>query len=123
MCIRLIVDPPLESKPPGVQLFVDEPEDGQAILTPLAGPTALVTALAPDGLRLRRLLDNTARMRPPRRALTDPPPTVGAQHGLARIDFTGQADKPRAARQGHGPVGWGLLRNAAGNSPHPIGEA
>ncbi|GAA2346178.1 urease accessory protein UreD [Streptomyces caniferus] len=63
----LIVDPAFESKPPGVQLFVDEPEDGQAILTPLAGPAALVTALAPDGLRLRRLLD-TARMRPPRRA-------------------------------------------------------
>ncbi len=38
MCIRLIVDPALESKPPGVQLFVDEPEDGQAILTPLAEP-------------------------------------------------------------------------------------
>lgn len=57
MCIRLIVDPALESKPPGVQLFVDEPEDGQALLTPLAGPAALVTALAPDGLRLRRLLD------------------------------------------------------------------
>ena len=28
-----------------------------ATLTPLAGPAALVTALAPDGLRLRRLLD------------------------------------------------------------------
>ncbi|AZS74962.1 urease accessory protein [Streptomyces lydicus] len=53
----LIVDPAFENKPPGVQLFVDEPEDGQALLTPLAGPAALVTALAPDGLRLRRLLD------------------------------------------------------------------
>ncbi|MFJ3952080.1 urease accessory protein UreD [Streptomyces libani] len=63
----LIVDPAFESKPPAVQLFVDEPEDGQAVLTPLAGPAALVTAIAPDGLRLRRLLD-AARMRPPRRA-------------------------------------------------------
>lgn len=53
----LIVDPAFESKAPGVQLFVDEPEDGQAVLTPLAGPAALVTAIAPDGLRLRRLLD------------------------------------------------------------------
>ncbi|WP_406214223.1 urease accessory protein UreD [Streptomyces decoyicus] len=63
----LTVDPAFENKPPEVQLFVDEPEGGQALLTPLAGPAALVTAIAPDGLRLRRLLD-TARMRPPRRA-------------------------------------------------------
>ncbi|WP_315986827.1 urease accessory protein UreD [Streptomyces sp. Isolate_219] len=84
----LIVGPAFESKLPGVQLFVDEPEDGQAILTPLAGSAALVTTVAPDGFRLRRLLD-TARRRRPRSALTGPPPTVGAQHGLARIDFTG----------------------------------
>jgi urease accessory protein len=32
-------------------------EDGLVTLTPLAGPAALVTALAPDGRRLRRLLD------------------------------------------------------------------
>jgi len=32
-------------------------EDGLVALTPLAGPAALVTALAPDGRRLRRLLD------------------------------------------------------------------
>lgn len=31
-------------------------EDGLVALTPLAGPAALVTALAPDGRRLRRLL-------------------------------------------------------------------
>jgi urease accessory protein len=33
------------------------PEDGLVALTPLAGPATLVTAVAPDGRRLRRLLD------------------------------------------------------------------
>nr|WP_225850517.1 urease accessory protein UreD [Streptomyces sp. HPF1205] len=31
--------------------------DARAALTPLAGPAVLVTAVAPDGLRLRRILD------------------------------------------------------------------
>lgn len=53
----LIVDPDFEDKPLEVRLIGDAPEDGQAILTPLAGPAALVTAVAPDGLRLRHLLD------------------------------------------------------------------
>lgn len=53
----LIVDPSYENKPPEVQLLDNAPEDGQAVLTPLAGPAALITAIAPDGLRLRRLLD------------------------------------------------------------------
>jgi urease accessory protein len=55
--------------------FADEPapagplEDGEALVVPLDGPAALVTALAPDALRLRRLLDAgwrtaTARIRP-----------------------------------------------------------
>jgi len=34
----------------------------QAALTPLAGPAVLVTALAPDALRLRRVLDEALRM-------------------------------------------------------------
>ncbi|MFH8573871.1 urease accessory protein UreD [Streptomyces sp. NPDC017993] len=55
----LIVDPAFESKSPEPQLFGDDSEEGQAILTPLAEPAALVTAIAPDGLRLRRLLDTT----------------------------------------------------------------
>ncbi|MET9432502.1 urease accessory protein UreD [Streptomyces sp. NPDC003036] len=48
----LVVDP----------AFDDEPAEPRALgataaLTPLAGPAALVTAVAPDALRLRRLLD------------------------------------------------------------------
>lgn len=62
----LIVDPAFENMPPEVQLLGSAPEDGQAILTPLQGPAALVTAIAPDGLRLRHLLDTaqTAFRRP-----------------------------------------------------------
>ncbi len=42
--------------------FVDAPVEARmlgerAALVPLAGPAALVTALAPDALRLRRVLD------------------------------------------------------------------
>ncbi|MFI7694288.1 urease accessory protein UreD [Nonomuraea sp. NPDC049655] len=53
----LIVDPDLERRPPQVRLFGDDPAAGQAVLTPLAGPAGLITALAPDSLHLRRLLD------------------------------------------------------------------
>jgi urease accessory protein len=53
----LIVDPAFENKPPEAQLHGTAPEDGQVILTPLTGPAALITAIAPDGLRLRHLLD------------------------------------------------------------------
>ncbi|MFD3655642.1 urease accessory protein UreD [Streptomyces sp. NPDC058620] len=57
----LIVDPAFEKKPPKVQLLSDTPRDGQAVLTPLVGPAVLVTAVAPDGLRLRHLLDTAQR--------------------------------------------------------------
>ncbi|MEQ4726072.1 urease accessory protein UreD [Nonomuraea sp. B19D2] len=53
----LIVDPAYDKGPPGVRLFGDDPADGQAVLTPLAGPAILITALAPNTLRLRHLLD------------------------------------------------------------------
>ncbi|GAA3138775.1 urease accessory protein UreD [Nonomuraea roseoviolacea subsp. carminata] len=53
----LIVDPTLEHRPPHARLLGDDPATGQAVLTPLAGPALLITALAPDTLRLRRLLD------------------------------------------------------------------
>ncbi|MFE9722528.1 urease accessory protein UreD [Streptomyces sp. NPDC005794] len=56
----LLVDPAFEEKPPGIRVLAGAPEDGHAVLTPLPGPAALVTAVAPDGLRLRRLL-NTVR--------------------------------------------------------------
>uniref|UniRef100_UPI003F498491 urease accessory protein UreD n=1 Tax=Nonomuraea bangladeshensis TaxID=404385 RepID=UPI003F498491 len=53
----LIVDPALDRRPPEARLFGDDPATGQAVLTPLAGPAVLITALAPDTLHLRRLLD------------------------------------------------------------------
>lgn len=53
----LIVDPAFGRKPSAIQVVGDVPEDGQAVLTPLAGPAALVTAIAPDGLRLRHLMN------------------------------------------------------------------
>ncbi|MFF5210516.1 urease accessory protein UreD [Streptosporangium sp. NPDC000396] len=53
----LIIDPTLDQHPPPARLFGDDPATGQAVLTPLAGPAILITALAPDTLRLRRLLD------------------------------------------------------------------
>ncbi|MFI2187383.1 urease accessory protein UreD [Streptomyces sioyaensis] len=81
----LIVDPAFEDKPPEVQLIRNAPEDGQAILTPLAGPAALVTAIAPDSLRLRRLLDaaqTTSR---------HPAPRAGPPQDLfARSDHRGR---------------------------------
>lgn len=51
--------------------------EGSAALTPLAGPAALVTAVAPDGLRLRRLLDQALAV------LTDglPIPAATAEEG------------------------------------------
>ncbi|MEU0098017.1 urease accessory protein UreD [Streptomyces sp. NPDC006267] len=53
----LVVDPALDAEPRAAQVLADTSQDGLAILTPLAGPAALVTAVAADGLRLRRLLD------------------------------------------------------------------
>ena len=52
----LVIDPAFEKSSPEARLFGGAPEDGQAVLTPLAGPAVLVTAVAPDGLRLRHLL-------------------------------------------------------------------
>ncbi|MFE1233943.1 urease accessory protein UreD [Streptomyces sp. NPDC058745] len=48
----LCVAPEFEDKPVETRLFGE-----YAVLTPLAGPAALVTAVAPDALRLRRVLD------------------------------------------------------------------
>ncbi|MEV4249993.1 urease accessory protein UreD [Streptosporangium canum] len=53
----LIVDPSFADQSPPVRLLDHHPAHGQAALTPLAGPALLVTALAPDTLHLRRLLD------------------------------------------------------------------
>jgi urease accessory protein len=53
----LVVDPAYDQQPPDVRLFGDDPAHGLAVLTPLAGPAILITALAPDTLHLRHLLD------------------------------------------------------------------
>lgn len=53
----LVVDPALAGERPGVRLFGGDPGAGEAVLTPLTGPAILVTAVAPDLLALRRLLD------------------------------------------------------------------
>ncbi|MFJ6795462.1 urease accessory protein UreD [Streptomyces sp. NPDC091268] len=52
----LLVDPSFEQAPPAAAVLGEF-----AVLTPLAGPAALVTALAPDALRLRELLDGVCR--------------------------------------------------------------
>ncbi|UKY54370.1 urease accessory protein UreD [Streptomyces inhibens] len=63
----LVVEPELEEKPAEVRLLGDAADErsgdgaGQGVLAPLAGPAALATAVAPDALRLRRLLDEAAR--------------------------------------------------------------
>lgn len=73
------------------QLLVVDPDFGRspvqprvlgecAALTPLAGPAALVTALAPDALRLRRLLDSVLADldgRPASRSTERPAPVAG----------------------------------------------
>ncbi|MFI8824906.1 urease accessory protein UreD [Streptomyces sp. NPDC053431] len=48
----LVVDPAFQDKPAEVRLLGEH-----AVLAPLAGPAALVTAAAPDALALRRVLD------------------------------------------------------------------
>ncbi|KOX26344.1 urease accessory protein ureD [Streptomyces sp. NRRL F-6491] len=48
----LVVDPAFEEKPVETRLLGEH-----AVIAPLAGPAALVTAVAPDALALRRLLD------------------------------------------------------------------
>ncbi|PNE37733.1 urease accessory protein UreD [Streptomyces noursei] len=53
----LIVDPSLAYSRNPPRLLAEALDSGQALLAPLAGPAVLVTAVAPDGLRLRRLLD------------------------------------------------------------------
>ncbi|MEU9119044.1 urease accessory protein UreD [Streptomyces sp. NPDC048506] len=56
----LVVDPAFEENAPEVRLLGGARQDSQAVLTPLAGPATLVTAVAPDSRLLRRLL-NTAQ--------------------------------------------------------------
>ncbi|MDJ0383619.1 urease accessory protein UreD [Streptomyces sp. G-G2] len=52
----LIVDPAFAEHPPAAAMLGE-----RAVLTPLAGPALLVTALAPNALALRVLLDDVCR--------------------------------------------------------------
>ncbi|MFF1642060.1 urease accessory protein UreD [Streptomyces sp. NPDC058246] len=52
----VVVRPEFEKEPVRARLLGEH-----AALVPLAGPAVLVTALAPDGLRLRRVLDEALR--------------------------------------------------------------
>ncbi|TJZ59290.1 urease accessory protein UreD [Streptomyces piniterrae] len=66
----LVADPEWEAEPPDVRLLGDAAAErpgagdgdgaGQGVLAPLAGPAALATVVAPDALKLRRLLDEAA---------------------------------------------------------------
>ncbi|MFJ6752329.1 urease accessory protein UreD [Streptomyces sp. NPDC091266] len=64
----LLVEPELADTPAEVRLLGDAAAGrsgdgpGQGVLAPLAGPALLATAVAPDALRLRRLLDEAARV-------------------------------------------------------------
>ncbi|MET9860322.1 urease accessory protein UreD [Streptomyces smyrnaeus] len=49
----LVVDPAWDREPPRARVLGET-----AVVTPLVGPAVLVTALAPDALRLRRVLDS-----------------------------------------------------------------
>jgi len=55
----LVVDPAYDSDPVQPRLLADT-----AVITPLTGPAALVSAVATDGLRLRRMLDEGLSSRP-----------------------------------------------------------
>ncbi|KWT62513.1 urease accessory protein [Streptomyces albus subsp. albus] len=70
----LTVDPAYGTAPPDARLFDLTPDDGHALLAPLAGPATLVTATAPDGHRLRRLL-STAQ------AVSRRPASTSSTHG------------------------------------------
>ncbi|MFH8350157.1 urease accessory protein UreD [Streptomyces sp. NPDC018045] len=53
----LVVDPAYDGRPPEALLLGAGPGEGQGVRGPLAGPAVLTTAVAPDALRVRRLLD------------------------------------------------------------------
>ncbi|KUL49626.1 urease accessory protein [Streptomyces sp. NRRL F-4489] len=60
----LAAGPEFGDKPAGVRLLGaaagEDAARGQGVLAPLPGPAVLATAVAPDGLALRRLLDEAA---------------------------------------------------------------
>ncbi|MET8680324.1 urease accessory protein UreD [Streptomyces sp. NPDC004647] len=56
----LVVDPALDGQDAQTHVLGGDPAGGAAVLTPLAGPAVLATAVAPDALHLRRLLEDAA---------------------------------------------------------------
>jgi urease accessory protein len=61
----LVVDPGFARHPATARTFTHDRGDGRAVLTPLAGPAVLVTALAPDGLMVRQLMDEARALAVP----------------------------------------------------------
>lgn len=53
----LIVDPSYRDHPPDTRILDDVPAPVRGVITPLAGPGVLLTAVAPDAGGLRRCLD------------------------------------------------------------------
>ncbi|MFF6958480.1 urease accessory protein UreD [Streptomyces sp. NPDC008317] len=53
----LLIEPGFADLPAVARTLPADPAEGRGAVTPLAGPAALITAVAADGLRLRRLLD------------------------------------------------------------------
>lgn len=53
----LLVSAEFLHEPARSTVLAGDPDSGRAVRTPLAGPAVLVTAVAPDARRLRRLLD------------------------------------------------------------------
>lgn len=64
-------------------LRTGDPATGLAVRSPLAGPATLVTALAPDGRRLRRLL--APELHPNPDPDLDPDPDHDPDHGAAAV--------------------------------------
>ncbi|MGP3947990.1 urease accessory protein UreD [Streptomyces sp. 7N604] len=58
----LVVCPEFSDHPLEAQVLDGDPAEGEAVLAPLTGPATLATAVAPDALRLRRLLDAAVKL-------------------------------------------------------------
>ncbi|GAA2285246.1 urease accessory protein UreD [Actinomadura luteofluorescens] len=53
----LVIDPDYQDRPPGTHILDGVPARAHGVITPLAGPGVLLTAVAPDAGDLRRCLD------------------------------------------------------------------
>ncbi|WP_189229857.1 urease accessory protein UreD [Streptomyces flaveolus] len=94
----LLVDPYMDA-PPEPRIIGDDPTEGQAVLTPLAAPQALLaTAVAPTPAQLRHLLDTALEYVQETRR----PKTEGEQQNRERTEHRteGQAHGTSADRGG-----------------------